>query len=62
MVLSPVKRPDRGKVDWFVPVEIEPGKYQLGDWVLLSAENIRFRHGTRKLCPRSVGPFSVQKL
>ena len=36
--------------------------YKVGDEVLLSAENIRFSHGTRKLCPRFVGPFVVTQL
>ena len=35
---------------------------KVGDEVLLSAENIRFSHGTRKLCPRFVGPFVVTQL
>jgi transposase InsO family protein len=32
-----------------------------GDWVLLSAKNLRFKEGTPKLLPRWVGPFQVAK-
>jgi transposase InsO family protein len=32
-----------------------------GDWVLLSAKNLRFKEGTPKLLPRWVGPFQVSK-
>jgi hypothetical protein len=32
-----------------------------GDWVLLSAKNLRFKEGTPKLLPRWVGPFQIAK-
>jgi Chromo (CHRromatin Organisation MOdifier) domain len=31
----------------------------VGDWVLLSSKNLRFKQGTPKLLPRWVGPFQV---
>jgi hypothetical protein len=36
-------------------------QYAVGDWVLLSAKNLRFNEGTPKLLPRWVGPFQVTK-
>ena len=37
-----------------------PDTFSVGDWVLLSTKNLRFRDGlTRKLVPRFVGPFKI---
>jgi hypothetical protein len=36
-------------------------QFAIGDWVLLSAKNLRFKEGTPKLLPRWVGPFQVSK-
>jgi Chromo (CHRromatin Organisation MOdifier) domain len=36
-------------------------QYEVGDWVLLSSKNLRFKVGTPKLLPRWVGPFQVLK-
>ena len=36
-------------------------RFGVGDWVLLSSKNLRFKAGTPKLLPRWVGPFQVVK-
>lgn len=36
-------------------------QFGVGDWVLLSSKNLRFKVGTPKLLPRWVGPFQVVK-
>jgi len=36
-------------------------QFAVGDWVLLSSKDLRFKHGSPKLLPRWVGPFQIAK-
>lgn len=36
-------------------------QFSVGDWVLLSSKDLRFKQGSPKLLPRWVGPFQVHK-
>jgi Chromo (CHRromatin Organisation MOdifier) domain len=37
-------------------------RFAVGEWVLLSSKNLRFKTGTPKLLPRWVGPYQISKL
>jgi hypothetical protein len=36
-------------------------QFAVGDWVLLSLKDLRFKQGSPKLLPRWVGPFQIAK-